>query len=145
VSDSNFKQREQALRTASLDIDKVDVVGGSVDHGPEGHRVGDLTVEPYVLIGGESPGELWSNHTNDVSQHREEDETTVIGEDEACTPRRPNGDLQGVEARKLGVGCLLESNGQLSSSCLATTANGGSLANTTHRRRGRGGYRKRRR
>lgn len=93
-------------RTAPLDIDEVDVVGGSVDHCPKGHRVGDLTVEPNVLIGGEKPGELWSDHTNDVPQHWEEDEATIIGEHEPCASRRPDGDLQGVEAGKFGVGCL---------------------------------------
>jgi hypothetical protein len=73
VSDLNFKPEGKASRTASLDIDKVDVVGGSVDHCPKGHRVGDLTVEPNVLIGGEKPGEFRPDDTNDISQHREED------------------------------------------------------------------------
>jgi hypothetical protein len=99
-------QREQVIRTAPLDIDEVDVVGGSVDHGPKGHRVGDLTMEPYVLVGGEKPSELWSDYTNDVSQHRDEDETTVIGEDEASASRSPDGELQGVEARECDIGCL---------------------------------------
>lgn len=63
-------------------------------------------MEPYVLIGGEKPGELGSDYTNDVSQHRDEDEAAVIGEDEACASRCPDGDFQGVEARKSCVGCL---------------------------------------
>ena len=56
-----FHTRGKALRTAPLDIHEVNIVSGSVDHRPEGHRVGDLTVEPDVLIGGEEPGELWSD------------------------------------------------------------------------------------
>jgi len=63
-------------------------------------------VEPDVLIGGEKPGELWSDYANDVSQHRNEDEATIVGKDESCASRGPNGDLQGVEARKCRVGCL---------------------------------------
>ena len=118
-----------------------------MNHGPKGHRVGDLTVEPYVLIGGEKPGELWSDYTNDVSQHRDEDEATIIGQDEASASRRPYRVLEGIEARKYGVDFLWKATTscRLSLSCLATTGNGDSLANTIHRRRGRGGYRKRRR
>jgi len=89
-----------------LHIDEVDVVGGSVNHRPKGQRVGDLTVEPYVLIGGKKPREFWSDYTNNVSQHRDEDEATIIGEDEACASRGPDRDLEGVEARKFRVGCL---------------------------------------
>jgi len=63
-------------------------------------------VEPDVLIGGEKPGELWSDYANDVSQHWNEDEATIVGKDESCASRGPNGDLQGVEARKCRVGCL---------------------------------------
>lgn len=63
-------------------------------------------MEPYVLIGGESPCELWSDYTNNVSQHRDEDEATIIGEDEARASRGPDRELEGVEARKFLVGCL---------------------------------------
>lgn len=99
-------QKDWALRTAPLDIDEVDVVGGGVDHCPKSHRVGDLTVEPDVLIGGEKPSELWSDYANNVSQHREEDEAAIVSEDEPRASRGPNGELQGVEARKCGVDCL---------------------------------------
>jgi hypothetical protein len=63
-------------------------------------------MEPYVLVGGEKPCELWSDYTNDISQHRKEDEATIIGEDEACASRNPDRELEGVEARKLSVGLL---------------------------------------
>jgi hypothetical protein len=78
----------------------------SVDHCPKGHRVGDLTVEPDVLIGGEEPGEPWSEYANEVPQHWEEDEAAIESEDEPRTSRGPNGILQGVEARKYGVDFL---------------------------------------
>lgn len=81
-------------------------MGSSVDHCPKSHRVGDLTVEPDVLIGGEKPSELGSDYTNNVSQHWEKDEAAIVGEDEPCTPRGPNRELQGIEARKFGVDCL---------------------------------------
>ena len=63
-------------------------------------------MEPDVLIGREEPGELWSDHANEVSQHRDEDEGTIEGEDKTRASRSPNGELQGVEARKFWVGSL---------------------------------------
>ena len=79
-----------------------------MDHGPEGHGIGDLPVEPDVLIGREGPGELGTDDTNDVSQHREEDKTTIVCKNQASTSRGPNGEPEGVQAsqsqiRSLGV------------------------------------------
>jgi hypothetical protein len=71
-----------------------------VHHSPECHLICDLTVEPDVFVCGEKPGNLWSNNTDDVSQHRNEDETAVQGQDEAGTTRRPDGPSEGVQTRQ---------------------------------------------
>ena len=42
--------------TGELDIEEVDIVGGCVYDGPECHGVGDLAVEPDVLVCGEEAG-----------------------------------------------------------------------------------------
>jgi hypothetical protein len=63
-------------------------------------------VEPNVFIGRKEPGELWSDHANEVSQHRDEDKAAIKGEDEACASRSPNGELEGVKASQLDIGRL---------------------------------------
>ena len=65
MSDSDFKPA--GSRTTPLEIHEVDIMGSSVDHCPKGHRICDLTVKPDALMGREKPGELWSNHPNEVS------------------------------------------------------------------------------
>lgn len=77
-----------------------------MNHGPEGHRVRDLTVEPDVLVGGEEPCELGADNTNDVAQHGHEDETAIEGEDETGSTRHPDRPCQAVERDELGVDCL---------------------------------------
>lgn len=57
---------------------------------------------------GKKPGELWSNHPNEVSQHRDENQAPVEGEDKTRASRNPNAVPQSVEVRKLGVGLLWE-------------------------------------
>ena len=81
-------------------------MSGGVDHGPESHRVGDLTVEPDVLVGGEEPGDAGANDTNDVAQHGDEDQATIEGKDETGTAGRPDGPGEAVESGQLLVGSL---------------------------------------
>jgi hypothetical protein len=91
---------------SALDVDKVDVMGGSVYHGPESHGVSDLSVEPDVLISREEPLHLGSDNSNDVPQHREENETAIERKNETSTTRGPDGKLETVESGKLLVGKL---------------------------------------
>ena len=93
-------------RTGTLNVEEVDVVSGSVDHGPESDRVRDLTVEPDVLVGGESPGETRADDANDVAQHGHEDKGAIEGEDETGATGRPYGPRQAVEHEELLVGFL---------------------------------------
>jgi hypothetical protein len=92
--------------TGALDVDEVDVVRGGVDHGPEGHRVGDLPMEPDVLVGGEQPSQLGAHDADDVAEHWEEDEGAVEGQDEARTTGDPDRKLERVEAAQTRV-CFL--------------------------------------
>ena len=41
--------------TGSLNIKEVHVVGCRMYHGPERHRIGNLTMEPNILVCGEQP------------------------------------------------------------------------------------------
>ena len=81
-------------------------MGCGVDHSPEGKRVGDLTVEPDVLVGGEEPGDAGANDTNDVAQHGDEDEATIERQDEAGTSGYPDRPSERVQRGKFRVGCL---------------------------------------
>jgi hypothetical protein len=47
-------------------------------------------MEPDVFIGREQPGELGTNDTDDIAEHWEEDETSVVGENETGSTGCPN-------------------------------------------------------
>jgi len=89
-----------------LNVDEVDVMGSCMDHGPEGHRIGDLPMEPDVLIGREEPTQFRTDEANDVAQHRDEDQAPIEGEGKTGATRSPDRPLKGVEAGKSGIGCL---------------------------------------
>jgi len=65
---------------SALNIDEVDIVGSSMYHSPEGHRVGNLPVEPDIFIGREEPGDLGTDDADDIAQHGNENEATIKGE-----------------------------------------------------------------
>jgi hypothetical protein len=99
-------------RTSTLDVDEVDVVRGRVDHGPERHLVGDLPVEPDVLVGREQPGELRPNDADDVPEHGHEDHAAVERKHETRATGGPHGPLEAVQAgeevvRGLQRSCLV--------------------------------------
>lgn len=93
-------------RTGTLNVEEVDVVSSGVDHGPECHGVGNLPVEPDVLVGGEEPGNAGADNTDNVAQHRDENQATIECEDQTSTPRRPYRPSERVQSRELSVGCL---------------------------------------
>jgi hypothetical protein len=97
---------DETWLTGDLDVDEIDVVGCGVDHGPKGHRVRDLSVEPDILVRREQPSQFGANDTNDVSQHGYEDKGTIEGQDEACSTGNPDGKLEGVERAQARV-CFL--------------------------------------
>lgn len=71
--------------------------------GPKCHGVSHLSMEPDVFIGREQPRKFWTDNTNDVAKHREEDETTVVGENEASTARGPDGELETIQSSEFRV------------------------------------------
>lgn len=94
------------MLTSALNVDKVDVVGSSVNHRPECHGICDLTVEPDIFVRREEPGELGSNDAQNVAQHREQDESTVQCQYQSSPTGDPNGPLESVEPGKLDIGGL---------------------------------------
>lgn len=91
---------------SALDIDEVNVMGGSVNHSPESQGVGHLTMEPDVLISREEPLELGPNNTDDVAEHGDEDHATIEGQDETGTTGSPDGVFETVEGSQVVVGLL---------------------------------------
>lgn len=79
-----------------------------VDHGPESHRVSNLTMKPDILVGREQPLNLGPNHTNDISKHRDENKAAVKGKNETCSTRSPDRPRQSIQGSEFGVGCLKE-------------------------------------
>jgi len=67
-------------------------------------------MEPDVFIGREQPRKLGTNNTNDVAKHREEDETTIVGENEASTTRSPDGEPETIQSGEFLV-CVLVKEG----------------------------------
>lgn len=53
---------------STLDVDEVDVVRGGVDACPESHGVGDLPVEPDVLVRGEEGCHTRTDDADDVAK-----------------------------------------------------------------------------
>ncbi len=94
---------ETKNRTSSLDVEEVDVVRGGVYHSPEGHGVGNLSMEPDVFIGREQPSELGTDDTDDVAKHRKENETSGIGENKTGPTRRPDREFEAIQNVKFLV------------------------------------------
>jgi hypothetical protein len=51
-------------------------------------------MEPNVLIGGEYPGKLGTNDTDDIAKHWKENKTSSIGKNETGPMRRPDRELE---------------------------------------------------
>jgi len=78
-----------------------------MDHGPERHGISHLSVEPDIFIGRKYPRELGTNDTNNVAEHRKEDETTGVGEDKTSATRCPNRVREAIQSGEFIV-CLLK-------------------------------------
>ena len=78
-----------------------------MDHGPEGHRIGNLSVEPDVLVGREEPAQFRADEAKNVAQHGEKNQATIESENKTGATGSPDGPLERVEAGKPSVGGLL--------------------------------------
>ena len=77
-----------------------------VVEGEEGHGVGDLSVEPEVLVEREEL-DLWPQEPHEGSAYGEENPHAVKRQDETCASRNPHRVLQSVETRQTVVSGLL--------------------------------------
>ena len=94
------------MLTGTLNTNEVDIMGSYVDHWPESHRVGDLSVEPNVFIHGEQPWKGGTDDSNDVAQHWDKDKAAIKGKSETSAARNPDGESQWVECLQARISCL---------------------------------------
>lgn len=99
-------KRELLADLSAFDVNEVDVMGGSVNHGPESHGISDLSMEPDVLVCREEPHHLRADNADDVAKHRDEDHAAVVGENKTSTAGNPDGIQERVETGETGVGLL---------------------------------------
>jgi hypothetical protein len=81
-------------------------MGRRVDYRPEGHRVGDLPVEPDVLVDRDEVGQRRTENTDYVAQQRDEDQASVESENKTGTARDPHRVFEGIKSRKSFI-CML--------------------------------------
>lgn len=74
-----YERCKEAL-TTTFDIDKVDIMSSGMNHSPKRHGISDLTMEPNVLVCREQPSHTWTNDTDDIPEHGDENEETIDGE-----------------------------------------------------------------
>lgn len=63
-------------------------------------------MEPDVLIGWEEPSQLRSDDTDDIAQHRDENQAPVESEGETGTTRRPHRESETIESVESNIGVL---------------------------------------
>jgi len=97
---------ERRAELGPFDIVEVDVVTGGVDDGKEQHGIGDLAMEPDVLVEGQPP-DLRSDPSHNRSADGEKDQGAIDSEDETGAARNPNRMLQEVERSEARIGGLL--------------------------------------
>lgn len=82
---------------SAFDIDEVDIMSSGVHHCPERQLIGDLSVKPDIFVGREGPGKFGADETNDVTEHREKDETSIVCKHKTGATGCPDGPCQGVK------------------------------------------------
>lgn len=65
-------------------------MSSSVDHSPEGHRIGHLSVEPDILVRWEQPLKFGADKSQDVAEHGQQDKTAVKRKYEPSPSRYPH-------------------------------------------------------
>lgn len=95
-----------AERSPSVKMYSLDVVSSNMADRKEQHGVGDLTMEPQVLIQGDKP-ELWPEPPHQRPTYWQQDKQCVERQDQPGTSGYPHGKLQCVETRQARIGRLL--------------------------------------
>lgn len=83
-----------------------------VHHSPERHLIRNLPVEPDVFVCGESPCQFGTNNSDDIPEHGEQNEATIIRKYKTSTTRNPDGVFQRVQTRKFLVDSLRSKDGK---------------------------------
>lgn len=63
-------------------------------------------MEPDIFIGREKPGELGSDHSNDIAEHGQENEPSVVRQDKTSTTGAPHGETKAVKGRQFRIRSL---------------------------------------
>jgi hypothetical protein len=63
-------------------------------------------MKPNILVRGEEPGQLGSDYTDNVAQHRQKDEAAIQREDESSSSRNPHRPQQAIETSQTNVRIL---------------------------------------
>jgi len=93
---------EERSNLRLFDVEKVDVVTSSVDDGEEQHRVSNLPMEPEVLVEGKPP-DLGTNPSDDSSADRQQDQSTIYGQNQTSSSGNPHGELKTVQTGQPGI------------------------------------------
>jgi hypothetical protein len=80
--------------------------GQCAHHRPKQNLVGDLPVEPDILISGEQPSQFGPDNTDDIAQHGDQDHGTIESQDETRSTRRPDREAQGIESSQPSISFL---------------------------------------
>lgn len=63
-------------------------------------------MEPDILVGREQPGEFRPDNTDNVTKHREQNQSSIESKHETRSTGAPNGELEAVESSQFCVGFL---------------------------------------
>jgi hypothetical protein len=81
-------------------------MGAGVQNGEKEHSIGDLSVEPLVLVKWE-PSSLGAKPSENVPAHGHDDNHCVDTEDQTSTTRNPHGELKTVKGSETLITLLL--------------------------------------
>lgn len=80
-------------------------MGGNVNDREEQHGVGDLSMEPKVLIQ-RQPLDLGTDPSHQGAAHGDQDECAIDCKRQTSTTREPDGELERVETGQTVIGQL---------------------------------------
>lgn len=99
------RQMSACSRTRYQDRDLLDIMRSNMGNGEEQHGVGDLTMEPEVLIQRQEP-DLRSKPSHQCPTYWQQYEQPVETQHQTGTTGNPDGKLEAVETREPRIGRL---------------------------------------